>query len=170
MSELQTGDTRVFGADKGFLISFAVLFGPLAAFFVSVEVKCGRLTSAWTMLAVFAACALVCVVLARAVRLEIGPNGLRHRTAIGTRALDYGSLTRAYIDVLRTKAPQGCATLCLESREGRETRIHLRHYPIEAAVALFDALESRSIRIEEPDSRAAGVARSVRAARARMAK
>ena len=156
-------EARVFGASTNLLAVLGFLSALLLAAALAVALKNGE----WTMVAVVATAALLCFVLVRALRLEVGPHGLRQRNLFGSRSLDFDQLTRARIDVLDTRAPQGCPTLCLEPREGRELRIYLRRFPVHAAAALFTALEARGLRIEVPDDdRAHWVEAQVRAAQA----
>ena len=165
MEQQAKGETRVFGANKNMLVAFAVMFGLGAALPLAVAIKNGDQASAWKVLAFLVGLELLVLLVGRLIRLEIGPESVEHRTALGTRSLALASVKSAHVQVLsRSKGP-GCPTLCLEPEKGRRVTIYLRHYPIEASVALFTALESRGIDIELPDDDAISVAEQIAAAK-----
>jgi hypothetical protein len=142
---------------------FTVAFTALGIF---VVVKKGD----WTLLAVTGVVALLFVLLLQLLRLEISSTGFRYRNLSGSREMAFADVGRAYFEVVRgTNSPQGVAAFWVEGRDGKRVKVNLRTFSVQAAAALFTALESNGIQIEVPDEWAAKrVVDQVRAVQAKQ--
>jgi|GEM_PF-4427899 len=103
------------------------------------------------------------------LRLEISRSGFKTASATGSRTVQFGHVTRAWIEVARmAKAPQGVPVFWIELRNGQAHKIPLRVFPLQAAALLFSALEAHGVQVEVADDWAARrMSDQVRSAQAR---
>lgn len=149
-----------------------VVMGVFCALFMALAIGSGAKNGDWKPTAVVAAVSVAWFALQSVLRLEIGPVGLSYRNLSGSWSVEYERIQRASIEVVRPRsAPQGVATFWLQLRDGKRRKINLRTFSIEAAGALFAALESHQVQVETSDEWAARrLADQVRAARTRTTK
>lgn len=128
---------------------FASLFATLGLF---IAVKQGD----WTFLAVVVCGTVVLFLLLGVLKLEISLAGFKYRNLSGTRDVAFREVSRAFFEVVSADvAPQGVAAFWVERRNGTRVKVNLRTFAVDAAAALFTALEKQGIPIEVPDHSAA---------------
>src|SRR5262245_37473629 len=119
MNERTVGETHVFRASKHMLAGMGILSGLLIALSFGGVYRWGD----WEGVQLTVTASLVVFGLTLLLRLEVGPHGIRYRDLKGSRSLEFASLTRAYIEMLRNRRGRpSLATFCMESREGRYVR------------------------------------------------
>jgi hypothetical protein len=133
-----------------------VLVGVFASFFLALGVIDGIRRDDWTSLAVVSGAIVFLFLLLSYLRLEIGVEGFRYRNLSTNRRLQFGDIERAYFaTVYGVYAPQGVATFWVQPRQGKPMKINLMTFSVEAAAALFIALDRHGVPIEVPNTWAA---------------
>lgn len=130
-----------------------ILVGVPAALGCSLGIAVGGKSGDWCVLGGFAALSFILFGLVILLKLELAAAGFRYRALIGSRKVAYPDVAAAFIHAVHVAGnPREFAKFAVETREGRLIRPALRAFPIEAAAALFAALEAHGIGIDVADS------------------
>jgi len=159
-------DSQVYRVGAHLLAIGGVFASLFAALGIAIAVKKGD----WMFLMVDIGVVAVLFLLLQVLRLEVRSDGFKYRNLSGSREVLFAEVSRAYIEVVRaSRAPQGVGVFWVERRDRGRVKVNLRTFPIQAAAALFTALEMHGIQIEVPDEWAARrIADQVRAEQAKM--